>query len=76
MTLCECKTIDDRKLTVLRRIDEAAMSDGSHTSFYLLECDICHGLWGFPQENFILALDHGWTADQTNTNDIHGHEHG
>lgn len=60
MNLCTCKSIEDRTLTVLRCIQRAEMRDGSHTSFYLMRCDVCKGLWGWPQKNFTMALDGGW----------------
>ena len=65
--VCTCKTIDERKIRIKRRVERAEMSDGSHTSFYLLECGACTGLWGFPEENFLMAVDGGWKDDQPQT---------
>ena len=73
MELCTCKVLNDRKLKVTDRIDRAEMKNGDHTSFYLLRCEVCGGIWGWPEKNFMMALDGGWTlesAESDNNNNL------
>lgn len=58
--ICECdKLVDKHHASNMFFWRKVPLKDGAHTSFFLLECHNCGGIYGFPPLNFKLALEKG-----------------
>jgi hypothetical protein len=57
MKFCTCKY--PKEVEVLHEIKTYTLEGGTHTSFMIFECQLCHEPVFFPHENFEIAIEQG-----------------
>jgi hypothetical protein len=65
---CTCK--GNRTYTSIGEWEGCPLEGQGHTAFSLLKCNHCGGLFGFPDSNLDIALEHGTPATKAKLHDL------